>query len=188
MADEPKTETTETSQVKEGKVVFESQADFDAVVERRLARERQKFADYDETKVKLEKLTQEQKEREERELTEAERLKKQNEEINKKLEEIISERDTYKQFKTDWEDRENAEIEDLSKSLTDKQKDIISKLPLHERRSAISEFAATKPNPGHWGKQTETGIPSPAELAELRVRYGPSSREYISALNRRMGK
>jgi len=40
MAEEQKPETTETEQTKSGQVVFNSQEDFDAVISRRLAKEK----------------------------------------------------------------------------------------------------------------------------------------------------
>lgn len=191
MADELKTDKLTPGEKEGGKVVFESQADFDAVIERRLARDREKYADYDKTKEELETLRQEKKKLEEKELTTTERLKKDLEEVNKKLSDTISDRDTYKKFHDDYEANETKAVDELSKDLTEKQKDLISKLPLSERRAAISEFTNAKPAPGNWGKgtkQNEDGLPTNEELTEARSKYGPSSPQYTALLNKRMGR
>jgi len=178
MAEEQKTETTQTEETKSGKVVFESQEDFNAVITRRLAKEREKFADYEPTKAELEKLRQEKKEREEADLSESEKLKNQI----KEKEDLIASLTIYKDKQEEWERRETEKIEQAMQDLSDEDKDLVGSLPLDKRMSMISKLNPSnleKPNPptSKSFKIRDDKVPTPQEYMNIRMEYGPGSPE-----------
>ena len=178
MAEEQKTATTQTEETKSGKVVFESQEDFDAVISRRLTKEREKFSDYNDVKSNLETLLQEKKEREEAELTEAEKLKKQLEAKDGEIANLIIFKDKHEE----WELREKEKIEQAMTDLQDDDKDLINALPLDKRIAMINklkpsdEHKPVPPTEKSFKFQNEK-VPTPDEYMKIRMEYGPSSIE-----------
>ena len=178
MAEEQKPETPQTEETKSGKVVFESQEDFDAVIMRRLSKEREKFSDYEPTKAELEKLRQEKKEREEAELTESEKLKKQLQEKDDQIANLI----IYKDKQEEWERRETEKIEQAMADLSDEDKDLVVSLPLDKRMAMInklnpSNFEKPKSPTEKPFKFTNEKVPTAQEYLKIREEYGPESIE-----------
>ena len=140
MAEEPKVETT-TPEVEEegGQVVFKSQEDLDAVIQRRIAKERAKYHDYDTIRAEVAKLREAEQKRKEAELSEVEKRES-------KIQELTLEVDSLKPFKEwreNWEAKETEAIGIEMEPLTDTQKALVNDLPLEKRRSAIKEFTAS---------------------------------------------
>lgn len=181
MAEEQKTETTQTEETKPGKVVFNSQEDFDAVISRRLSKEREKYSDYDDIKSELEKVRQEKKEREEKEMTESEKLKKQLEEKDSQIADLS----VYKDWRDEWERRETAKIDEAMKEFSDEDKDLINELPLDKRMVMVDKLRSKSASktPPDTGKNFIDGKPVPTaeELMKIRVEHGPSSLTYRQA-------
>jgi hypothetical protein len=180
MADEPK--TTETPEG--GKVVFDSQADLDAIIERRLAREKAKYADYDQTKETLDKLLQEKKQRDEKDLSEQEKLKSE-------LEGLKAEKEELKAYKVKIEEIEKKTMESVAKKieelkLSEDDINIIKSLPLDMQLSAITRITGEdKPKTGIWGKgKNPTEELTAREVYALRLEHGASSPVYLAALNK----
>lgn len=73
------------------RTVSMTQAELDALVQRRVDRERKKFADYDELKAERDRLRAEEEARQRAAMTEAERLKAEKEEAAKKAEQAAEE-------------------------------------------------------------------------------------------------
>jgi hypothetical protein len=154
MADEPKTvETTETQTQEK----YVPQSEVDRIISQRLAREQQKYSDYEDIKKKAETLEAEKKQREEAELTAAEKLQKEVEALNKSLKDTQLERDQFKEFKTNFEIAEQAKVDEAVKDLSESQRAVIDKLPLTDKMAAINEFRQIKLNSGDWGRRAREG-------------------------------
>lgn len=170
MADEHKTET-QTEETKDGQVVFNSQADFDAVVKSRLAREAAKYADYDETKAQLEKLANEKKEREEMELSELEKANKTIEELNN----AISELSPYKEkeiLRIKSVEEKVAKIVSES-DLTDSDKELVNNISDPDGKLAlINRLTENKQQPpsGGYNGGASGQKRTTQEMNELRVK------------------
>lgn len=179
-ADEQKTETTQTEETKSGKVVFETQEDFDSVIQNRLAKERSKYSDYEQTKAELEKLRQTQKEREEAEMSELQKAQKALEDTQNQVLEL-------EQFRTKWaahEEELGNQVEKASADLSEEQKELVSAVPLDKRMALINQLkASAKQAPD--GAYNGGSIPrsqNANELFEVRRKYGVRSVEYKKAL------
>ena len=184
MADELKTETTTPVEEKGGEVTFKTQADLDALIEGRIARERKKFEDYDSVKSELATLREAENKRKEAELSELD--KKET-----KIQELVGEIEKYKvdhEWRKGWEEREAERVEESMKDLTDKQKEIIRKLPLDERSEAITEFKpVTSANVNISKGGGREGVLGHDELMELKSKFGVDSRQYQDALKKKYG-
>ena len=180
MAEEQNTETTQTEEIKSGKVVFNSQEDFDAVISRRIAKEREKFKDYEDLKSELDKVRQEKKEREEKELTESEKLKQQLEEKESKIAELT----LHKDWHDNWERQETEKIEKAMEGLAEEDIELVNSVPLEKRMKMIEKLKVPDSRPG-----PQTGkiyidnkpVPTPEEAMKIRTEYGPNSLEYRRA-------
>lgn len=180
MADEQKTDDR-TDDDKSGKVVFDSQEDFDAVIKRRLDKERDKYRDYDTVKSELEDLRQKQKEREDAELSELDKLKKQNEETTGKLTE-------YEQKLKDYEEAEEKrkaalleKVEDQMKDLDDGQKTLVDQMPLDGKLDLIAQLKSQKKEAGSWGKGSSGDELSLEYIQELKEKFGAASPQFREA-------
>ena len=154
MADELETVKTTETQTQEKMV---PQAEVDRIISQRLAREKEKFSDYEVIKEERERLLAEKKEREQAELTAAEKLQKEVDDLNSNLKAIQEERDQYREFKTNFEIAEQTKIDEAIKDLTESQKAVIDKLPLMDKMAAIEEFKQIKLSGGNWGKKPRDG-------------------------------
>ena len=159
-----------------------TQDDVDRIVKDRLARETSKFSDYEDLKKKADTLEAEKKKREEEELTENERLKKQLEEKDG----IITELNSHKEWRANWETKEAESIEKEMDGLTDEQKELVNSLPLEKRRIAVLQFKSSlgKKAPGDMkgdGKRKIDGVPTLEELDELKRTYGANSVKFREA-------
>lgn len=70
-----------------------TQAEIDAMIQARIARERDKYADYDDLKAKAEAFEAEKRQREEAEMTEAEKARKEADELKAQLESLQQQRE-----------------------------------------------------------------------------------------------
>ena len=154
MADELETVKTTETQTQEKMV---PQAEVDRIMSQRLAREKEKFSDYEDIKKKAETLEAEKKQREEAELTENEKLKKDLEEAQRKADEIALEKEQLSKFKTDWEERETEKVNKAMEDLSEDVKEEINSLPLEKRMFFINQLKGTKPSNGEWGKKPREG-------------------------------
>lgn len=181
MAEEQTTETTQTEETKSGQVIFNSQEDFDAVITRRIAKEREKFSDYDDVKSELEKVRQAEKERVEKELTDSEKLKKELEE----KESQIADLSVHKDWHEEWERRETEKIEKAMDEFSDDDKDLVNALPLDRRMIMIEKLSSkdTSIASPQTGKSYFNGqpVPTPKEAMEIRTKFGADSLEYRQA-------
>jgi len=128
MADEPKTETTVTAEA--GKVVFDTQEQFNDVIEARLARERKKYADYEDLRKKADTLEAEIAKRKEAELTEVEKIKKERDELQLELE-------TIKPYQEKWEGYEkqmDEKIEKEAEGIDETQRTILDSISDRQRK------------------------------------------------------
>ena len=169
MADELKTETTQTDENNSGQVVFNTQADFDAVIQNRLAKEKAKYTDYDETKAQLETLRAKEEERRTEAMSELEKAQAERDSFKTKFEEVSL---TAEGLQTKQDERDEAEkikIETSLEGLDDIQKNLINQLPLYSRMGAIEQFKPTKPNgTGGNGKGARTdGVLSIEEISKI---------------------
>lgn len=129
-----------------------SQSELNAIIQDRVKRESQKYADYEDVKKQLESLQAKQKEREEAELSEVEKAVAKAKSLESKLAEVNAEAEKYKSQVSEWELEQSAAVEEAMKDLTDEQKEIVNELPLSRRMKAVNTFKASKPSPGSWGK------------------------------------
>ena len=182
MAEEQKTETPQTEEIKSGKVVFESQADFDAVISRRLSKEREKFSDYDSLKEELEKVRQAQKEREEKEMTESQKLQLRVDELKSQITDL----EKHKEWRDNWERQETEKIEKAMEDLSDEDKELVNSLPLDKRMIMVNKLSKPETQP----KTTPTNkafkfddnhIPTTEEYMKIRTEYGVTSPQAIKA-------
>lgn len=86
------TPTEQTSTPAEPTKTF-TQAEIDAMIQARIARERDKYADYDDLKAKAEAFEAEKRQREEAEMTEAEKARKEADELKAQLESLQQQRE-----------------------------------------------------------------------------------------------
>jgi len=181
MSDETKTEVTEPSN--QEKMI--PQSEVDRIISQRLARDKDKYSDYDDIKSQLETLQAEKKEREEAALSASEKLQKSLDEVNLTLSNVKKERDEAKKFKEDFEAELQVKIDIEKEGLSDSQKSIIEGLPLLKQMDAINEFKNIKLPPGEWGKggRDKTTASSAKELHEIRKQYGAHSPQYKKALD-----
>jgi len=180
MSEETKTETTQTEETKSGKVVFESQEDFDAVLTRRLAKEREKYKDYDSLKSDLDKLIQEKKERENEELSEVEKLKKQLEEKDNQIADLK----IHKDWRDGWERREAEKIDKAMADLSDEDKELVNDLPLEKRMIMVNKLKSEDVKHPQTGKFVKgERVPTTEEYMGIRAQYGPQSPEAVHARN-----
>jgi len=156
MADEPKTVEPGTEPVKPEEKTF-TQSQLDAIIKDRLARATKEYSDYEDIKKKAETLEAERKKREEAELTENEKLKKDLEEAQRKADEIALEKEQLSKFKTDWEERETEKVNKAMEDLSEDVKGEINSLPLEKRMFFINQLKGTKPSNGEWGKKPREG-------------------------------
>lgn len=138
-----------------------------------------------DTQKRLDALEAERKEREEAELSESEKLKKQIAEAQATIESLTG-------YKDKWSAHEQALSEQIEKDkegLTDSQKAIVDGIDdLTIKAKTIAEFKQTKKEPGNWGKgdaPSVDGVPTAAEAMEIRAKYGVNSHEYMTALKKR---
>ena len=188
MSDETKTEVaTPAAEETGGKVVFDSQEDFNAVIERRIAKERKKYEDYESVQAELQKLREAEEKRKQAELSQVEKIQKELEEKSKTLAELEKDRE----WRLAWEEKEAARIEVAMDGLTDQQKEIVTELPLERRMDAVNQFKpANNPanvNINKGGRSGDPAIPSSDELAEIKAKYGTTSLQYQSALKKKYG-
>jgi len=171
MADEPVITDAPTDEPKQ-QVVFNSQADFDAVIQNRLAKEKAKYTDYDTTKDELEKLRQEKKERDELELSELDKAKKQAEESKLEI-------DRLKTFETKDIERTKKLEESFDKKLdesdlSDEEKDLFTGLPVEKKIPLLEKVIASKTvtPPSSAGKYPGVGEPTKEQI--LAMDNGPA--------------
>ena len=185
MADEPKTDVL-TPEPKQVDKTF-TQSELDTIIKDRLARETSKFSDYEDVKKKAETLAAKIKEREDAELSEIDKVKKQHEETLVQLD--IHKKDT--EWRISWETKEAEAIEKDMEDLTDNQKTIVNGLPLESRRLAVSEFKASSASPNPDSTKgvhiKQFGIPTLPEVTALRDKYGAASKEYRDAYRKYAG-
>jgi len=181
MADEPKAVEPGTEPEK-----TYTQGDIDRMIGERIARERTKYADYDEVKKQAETLAEQLKQREEAELTELEKAKKRAEELERDLE--VHKKDT--EWRKTWETTEAERLEKEMEDLDDAQKDIITSLPLEKRALAISQFKGATPGSPDGSKSTKQELTEQThdELKELKTKYGTFSAQYREALKKKFKK
>lgn len=124
-------------------------------------------------------LEAQEKEREEAEMSETEKLKSQLLDKDKEIEshKINS------NWRTQWETKEAESIEKEMEDLTDNQKIIVNGLPLESRRLAVAEFKASsiEPSPSARKGGNIDGVPTLEECRALRVKFGAGSSEYREA-------
>jgi len=177
MADEQKTETTANAGADTGAAKL-TQEEVDRIVAQRLAREREKYSDYDDLRKKAETLEAEAKQRAEAEMTEVEKLKSQLSAKEKEVSELTVDRE----WRQTWEQREVEALNEEMNNLTDGQRNIVNALPLDQRRAAIREFQASVARGPHAGKGGKPeGVPSLDELEEIKLKYGPGSQRWREA-------
>jgi hypothetical protein len=143
-----KAETTETEQKKSGEsqetqeekkpVIFESQEDYNKSLGRRLEQERAKFADYDTVKSELETLRQKEKEREEQELTEQEKLKNQIVEKENEIKKLQE----HKLWRDEYEKNEKAKVDSAIEGFSDEDKELVQALPLDKQMTMVNKLNA----------------------------------------------
>lgn len=176
MSDETK-KPDETTQTQTEEKTF-TQSQLDAIIKDRVARTEKKYEDYDSLKSELDDRRKKEKEREDAELSEIDKLKKQNEELlgrNTEAEERIKKfEEAEEQRKADLTERVEKEMEELD----DTQKALVNKMPLDERLDLIAQFSKKDPEPGNWGKSTNTGVPTLEDVKEARMKYGEGSDEH----------
>ena len=166
--DSKKPDTTPTDETLSGKVTFNTQADFDAVIQNRLAKEKAKYSDYDETKEQLATLKAKQDERDKAEMSELEKANAERDEIKLQNEELTSQNTKYKEQQEARDIAEQEKIEKASESLTDSQKVIINNLPLYNRMDAVNEFTNNAPGGmSGGGKSIKGNVLTPAEIMKL---------------------
>lgn len=178
MADEHKTETTANAGADTGTAKVFNQDEVDKILAQRLAREREKFADYEEIKKKAETLEAEAKKRAEAEMTELEKAKAELEAKNQAIADLSKDRE----WRTNWEKRETEAIEAEAKSLSEGQQAIVNALPLEQRRAAIKEFTL-QGTPGPHGGKGGKGVDAPRGYAE-EIAAAKTHKE-IEAINRK---
>ena len=155
--DSKKPDTTPTDETLSGKVTFNTQADFDAVIQNRLAKEKAKYSDYDETKEQLATLKAKQDERDKAEMSELEKANAERDEIKLQNEELTSQNTKYKEQQEARDIAEQEKIEKASADLTDPQKVIVNNLPLYNRMDAITEFTNNAPGGMSGGGKNSKG-------------------------------
>lgn len=164
MSDETQTETTQTSETKEGAVVFQSQADFDAVIQRRLAKEKEKFADYDNLKGTVEKLQQEKEEREQAEMSELDKARAALEDAKGQVEQLGEYKTKVEQFETSLREQNLKAME----GWPEEDQELVLKLPLVDQPAAIkrlSNESAAAESAGSRGRVT--GSKTVKEIYEM---------------------
>jgi DNA repair exonuclease SbcCD ATPase subunit len=184
MADEPKPVAEPTEPKDSGKIVFDTQEDFDAVIQRRVAKVQSKYQDYDTIQAELVKLREAEQKRKEAELTELDKYKKQIEAKDARIAEL----EPHLEWRKSWEEKEAERAESAMDGLTDKQKDIVRKLPLEERMDAINEFKPVNTanvNTSKGGRSVDPTVPSHDELMEIKFKYGINSVQYREALKKK---
>ena len=147
MADEHSTDTTvNATEHQGGKIVFDSQEDFDAVIERRLARVKKDYSDYNDLKAKVEELEKIKKEKEEADLSELQKTQKELDQLKLDLEatKIIAGR---------WELHEKKlldRIEEESKDLQEEDLNILNAITDPDAKlTYINKIKSSeKPAPG----------------------------------------
>ena len=180
MADELKTDDPTLDQKPEEKLL--SQSEVDRIVSQRLAREKERFSDYEELKKKAETLEAKIKEREEAELTELQKLQKERDDLKAQFETTTEELGKYKSTVEEIEEQTRAKVAEASEGLTDAQKTIIESLPLNKQLDAISQFKSVKPSSGDWGKVAHTGDKATFEAAQAAAeKYGQHSAQFRKA-------
>ena len=185
MADEPKPDTPKPLEPKDsGKVVFDSQEDFDAVIERRLAKERKKYEDYDTLQSELVKLREEERKRKEAELGEIDKLKAQI----KEKEEAITELNPFKEKWTAHEDELTLKVDKAIESFSDEDKELILALPLDKRMAMVEKLRPQDKGNVNINKGLKIpGIMTTQDLMNLRKELGPNDPRYIKALRESRG-
>jgi len=175
MADEPKTETTPTP-AEGGKVVFDSQEAFNDVIEARLARERKKFADYEDIRKKAETLEAEIAKRKEAELTEIEKIKKERDELQLELESV-------KPYQEKWEGYEkqmDEKIEKEAEGIDEVQRTILDSISDRQRKlDYLSQVKGPK-NAPHPGKGVKPGTITLESIKEKRENGDPTWKDDYS--------
>jgi hypothetical protein len=185
MAEEPKTVAEPTEPEDGGQVVFKSQEDLDAVIQRRIAKERAKYQDYDAIRAEIVKLRDAEQKRKEAELSEVEKREQKIQELTLEVDSLKP----HKEWHETWETKETEAIEEEMKELTDSQKALVTSLPLEKRRAAIREFVTTDVRNVNISKglRSFSDAPTNAEVWEIRNQYGPTSKEYKTALRKLKG-
>lgn len=149
MADELKTEKTEKTGGDGVTPKTLTQEEVDRIVVERLAREKAKYADYEEIKRKAETLEAENKAAREKEMSDLQKAQA-------KLKEYEEQVNGLKPFKERWDKYEletAAQIEIDSKDLSDEQKAIVAAIPdMLIKQKTIREFKSQKKTAGDWGK------------------------------------
>jgi len=174
MADEPTKTVQETEPTKSGKVVFESQEDFNAVIEQRLARDRKKFSDYEELKKKAETLEAELDKRKTAELTDLEKIKTELAKTNSELENLKGKASKYDEILA----QVTKEVETESQGLSEEQLKVVNYiLDPHAKLSAIKQFKSLKPAPAikKGGKDGEEFTAE--EIQEMKKNGDPKWKE-----------
>lgn len=186
MSDETNKTDAQTAEPKGGEVIFKTQADFDAVIQGRLAKEKAKYADYDQTKETLATLQAEIEERKKAEMSELEKAQAELSEWKAKASEYEK---SVKQFKTEQEARdakETEKVEAAMSELTDTQKGIVNALPLYDRMSAIDEFKQVNKPGGMQGAGKGNGSPGQNEDLATQLQGAKNQRERDEIIRRSM--
>lgn len=130
-----------------------SQSELNAIIQDRLKRATEKYADYDSLKSQVEQLAADKKKLEEAELSELEKAQSKVKELEDKFSVIKAEAEAYKSQVTEWELEQSAAVEDAMKEFSDEDKALVNELPLGKRMKLVEKMkAAPKPGPGSWGK------------------------------------
>lgn len=120
-----------------------SQEEVNQIVAQRLQRESAKYSDYDQIKANYEKLQAADKERQEAEMDEVEKLKAQSAEKDA----LIKDLQAHKEWRENWTKSETEAIEKEMEGLSDEQKTLVRDLTLDKRRALIGQFKASAAQP-----------------------------------------
>lgn len=115
-----------------------TQDELNKIVSTRVNEVKQKFANYDDLVKTVETLTEEKKKREEAELSEIDKLKKQSAELLAQIENLSG-------YKTKWENHEKSLEESLNSQMdehkfTDDEKKTVMELPLSARKLVVEKL------------------------------------------------
>jgi len=155
-----------------------TQADLDRVA---AAARKEALEKYNAAQERLIALEAEKKEREDAELTEVERLKKEKDELANKFKTTSDELLEYRKNKEEADKRLVEKVEKEMDGLTDEQKVLVGKLPLEMQLEGITQFKKVVPGPGDWGKDGRTTNPSLESVQQVEAKWGTNSPQFRKA-------
>ncbi len=117
------------------------------------------------------------KEREESEMTELDKVKTERDEFKSKFETTITEVDKFKADQKERDEAEEKKVEKQMEGLTDSQKSIVEALDLYKRLDAIAEFKQIKSSSGMQGGGHGNGSGTPEMDLSKRLNAAKSPRE-----------